>query len=240
MPTPSSGGYVVPGFSQGVPAGGGSNIPAAPTTNFSPTPYDLNSDPWVILANNMNASGLSDLDKQYQLKLQGISNQSTPYTGDGGVAAAQLALQQAQENADASKAVLNHNLPLQLLKVVNGLAAHGLGRSGDATFLPGETNFDYTTNVANLDRDLKFKQQNIQMAQQQQAAAQAAYSANASRANKQSLDELNLWLEESKADMKNTLAKAYLSAFQQAQQNPALYSTSTGDLSSILKGLGVG
>jgi hypothetical protein len=152
-----------------------------------------------------------------------------------GVQSAQLAYQLAQQQDQAQKDAATHQLPITLLGIVNGLAAHGVGNSGDATYLPGEAKYGYDTTLQGLAMDLAAKQAQITIAQKDAAAAASANAGQASASNANELARAQLAYQEQVASNNHDLQNTALQLYEQAVSNGTALDPST---LSLLKGLG--
>lgn len=217
------------------PSGVGSSS-SAPGLPSGTSPWSLQTDPSFILAQNIYNQSLADAQAGYNLTQQ-YSGGAPSYTSTSGIQSAQLAYQNAQAQAALNEGQLAHDLPLTILKAVNGLAAHGLGYSGDASFLPAEATYSYNQNLANIQQGLNAAQAQIKIAQSDYAAAAAANAASHSYESSKAMAEAALQLQQAQQSAKDQFGQAVIQAYQQAASNPAY--TISGDPTALLKSIGL-
>ncbi len=217
-----------------VNTGGYKYVPPSSTSSPGsvPSSYSIGNDPAYLYA-QMLQKQQNDFASQ-ELGLAGHSS-SSGYTSQAGVKSAQLAYQLAQQQDQAQKDQATHQLPITLLGIVNGLAAHGVGNSGDATYLPGEAKYAYDNVLQGLQQDLAAKQANVQIAQSDYQAAAAANAAQASQANANELARAQLNYKEAVAQNNNALSQTVLQLYQTAVQNGTALDPSS---LALLKSLG--
>ncbi len=223
---------VDPAASGGGGGGGSSKPPGIRLPTAVPSSYTLANDPnWIIAQNWANQQNQF---AQQNLNLAG-KNPTGGYVSQAGVQSAQLAYQLAQQQDQAAKDQATHQLPITLLGIVNGLAAHGVGNSGDATYLPGEAKYAYDTQLQGLAMDLAAKQAQIQIAQKDAAAAASANSSAGSAANANELARAQLAYQETLAQNAHDLQSLGVQLYQQAAGNGTALDPAT---LALLKGLG--
>jgi hypothetical protein len=149
-----------------------------------------------------------------------------------------LAYQLAQQQDQAAKDQATHQLPITLLGIVNGLAAHGVGNSGDATYLPGEAKYGYDTQMQGLAMDLAAKQAQITIAQKDAAAAASANAAQASASNANELARAQLAYKENLAQNQQDFQTTVLKLYNNAVSNGTALDPATLSLLNGLTGSG--
>lgn len=174
--------------------------PAAPAPSASPYPrYSLSMDPEVVAALAYEKQGLSDLA-------------SSPMPSMPSTAQYDIQLRHLQELRPIQLDQLSHDNTIQQRAIINNLAARGMLRSGENSYLQGERQRSYGLATQSVDRNIRWQQEAISAAR---SAANSAYQ--------QAVAARQQGIAVSQRQLHNSVIQAYVNAYQRVIENPALY-----------------